>query len=79
MEFGWWQKDEEGDKYQVLVDVFGTTITWTQKYGRGGSWEPFEPNDAEWDKLISEAQRRVPRRLFSQKQFEFILSQRPKP
>ncbi len=80
MEFGWWQKDEEGVKHQVCVDVFGKTITWTQKYGRGGSWETYgPPNDADWDKLIAEAQRRVPRRLFSQKQFEFILSQRPQP
>jgi hypothetical protein len=80
MEFGWWQKDEEGIKHQVCVDVFGKNITWTKKYGRNTSWEPYgTPTDADWDKLIAEAERRVPRRLFSQKQFEFILSQRPQP
>ena len=80
MEFGWWTKDEEGVKHQVCVDIFGKNITWTRKYGRNSSWLPFAqpPTDAEWDKLIEEAERRVPRRLFSQKQFEFILSQRPK-
>ncbi|WP_438482083.1 hypothetical protein [Oleiharenicola lentus] len=77
MEFGWWQKDEEGKKHQVCVDIFGKTITWTKKYGRNTSWIEFEPNDEEWDTLITEANRRVPRRLFSQGQYEFILSQRP--
>ena len=79
MEFGWWEKDAEGKKHQVFVEVFGKNITWARKYGHNSSWEPFQnPTDAEWDKLIVEARRRVPRRLFSQKQFEFILSQRPK-
>ena len=79
MEFGWWEKDEAGKKHQVFVEVFGKSITWARKYGHNSSWEPFtNPTDQEWDKLISEAERRVPRRLFSQKQFEFILSQRPK-
>ena len=77
MEFGWWQKDDEGKKHQVGVEIFGKNITWTKKYGHNSSWEPFVPTDADWDKLIGEAERRVPRRLFSQKQFEFILSQRP--
>jgi len=80
MEFGWWQKDEEGKKYQVFVEVFGKSITWMKKYGKNCSWEPYGPtSDEDWDKLISEAERRVPRRLFSQKQFEFIVSQRPRP
>jgi len=62
----------------VCVEIFGKNITWTKKYGRNTSWEPYGPlTDADWDMLISEARRRVPRRLFSQKQFEFILSQRP--
>ena len=79
MEFGWWQKDDEGKKHQVFVEVFGKSITWQKKYGHHTSWEPYgTPTDTDWDKLISEAERRVPRRLFSQKQFEFILSQRPK-
>ncbi len=79
MEFGWWQKDDEGRKYQVRVDVFGKNITWTRKQGHHTSWEPYGPaDDADWDRLVAEAERRVPRRLFSQKQFEFILSQRPK-
>ena len=80
MEFGWWQKDDEGRKHQVCVEIFGKNINWTRKYGHNSSWEPFAspPSEADWDKLISEAERRVPRRLFSQKQFEFILSQRPK-
>ena len=80
MEFGWWQKDDEGKKYQVFVEVFGKSITWMKKYGKNSSWEPYGPtSDEDWDKLISEAERRVPRRLFSQKQFEFIVSQRPRP
>ncbi|HVZ65569.1 MAG TPA: hypothetical protein VG936_13460 [Lacunisphaera sp.] len=79
MEFGWWQKDQEGKKYQVRVEVFGRNIIWTKQPARFQSWEPYgPPTDADWDKLIAEAERRVPRRLFSQKQFEFILSQRPK-
>jgi hypothetical protein len=79
MEFGWWKKFDDGKKYQMLVEVFGTSITWSRKHGHNTSWEPYRsPTDEDWDKLIGEAERRVPRRLFTKKQFEFILSQRPK-
>lgn len=79
MEFGWWQKDDEGKKYQICVEVFGKNITWTRKYGHHSPWNPHPPTDEDWDRLIAEAERRVPRRLFTKNQFEFILSQRPKP
>lgn len=79
MEFGWWKKFDDGKKYQMLVEVFGQKITWTRKHGHNTSWEPYRcPTNEDWDKLIAEAERRVPRRLFSKNQFEFIVSQRPK-
>ena len=79
MEFGWWKKDAtDGKKYHMQVEVWGKKITWARKHGHHTSWEPYKPTDEDWDMLISEAERRVPRRLFTKNQFEFILSQRPK-
>lgn len=73
MEFGWWAKDPEEGKYQVWVIIHGGNIEWKRKQGHHTSWEPYgPPTDADWDKLLDEASRRVPRRLISPKQFAEI-------
>jgi hypothetical protein len=73
MEFGWWSKDEESGKFQINVSIHGGNITWLRKQGHHSSWEPYgPPSEEDWDRLISEAERRVPRRLISIKQFDDI-------
>lgn len=77
MEFGWWQRDDEGIKWQISVRYHGGNVTFSRKHGHHSSWEDFEPTDTDWDKLIAEAERRVPRRLMSPKQFAALLACRP--
>ena len=78
MEFGWWKTEDEAGKYQILVTVHGGNIDWKRKQGHHTSWETYEPvTDEDWDRLIAEANRRVPRRLISPKQFDAILKLRP--
>ena len=72
IEFGWWNKDEAARKYQVRVVVHGGNIEWTRHQGHHTPWEPHAPSDDDRARLISEAEKRVPRRLISQKQFEEI-------
>jgi hypothetical protein len=72
IEFGWWNRDEEGKKYQVHVAVHGGNIEWTRHQGHHTSWTPHTPTDDDRARLVSEAERRVPRRLISQRQFEEI-------
>jgi len=72
IEFGWWNKNPEEGKYQVLAAIHGGNIVWTRKQGHHTSWEVHHPSEADWDKLIEEAERRVPRRLISPKQFDAI-------
>jgi hypothetical protein len=72
IEFGWWNKDDDGRKYQVSAVVHGGNIEWTRKQGHHSSWEPHTPNDDDRVRLVAEAERRVPRRLISQKQFDEI-------
>jgi hypothetical protein len=73
MEFGWWATDPERGKHQILVRIHGGNIVWTRKQGHHTSWEAYgPPNDADWEKLLGEAARRVPRRLLSPKQFAEI-------
>lgn len=72
IEFGWWNKDADDRKYQVVVNVHGGNIEWTRKQGHHTSWEPHEPTDEDRDRLLYEAGKRVPRRLITQKQFEEI-------
>jgi len=62
MEFGWWDKDADG---------------FSRKTGHNSSWEDFAPTDAQWDRLIGEAERRLPRRLMSSKEFALLKGQRP--
>lgn len=72
IEFGWWNKDDDGKKFQVNAAVHGGNIEWTRKQGHHTSWEPHVPTDDDRARLISEAGKRVPRRLISQKQFDEI-------
>jgi hypothetical protein len=72
IEFGWWNKDAEGRKFQVNAAVHGGNIEWTRKQGHHSSWEPYTPDDDDRLRLIHEAEKRVPRRLISQKQFDEI-------
>ncbi|MEO5961101.1 MAG: hypothetical protein ABIZ49_04075 [Opitutaceae bacterium] len=72
IEFGWWDKDTDGKKIQINVVVHGGNIEWTRHQGHHTSWLPHTPTDDDRERLISEAEKRVPRRLISQKQFDEI-------
>jgi hypothetical protein len=76
MEFGWWVRDPEEGKYQVKAIVHGGNLTWFRKQRHFTSWEVHGPSEEDWSRLISEAERRVPRRLLSPKQFDQILKLR---
>ena len=77
MEFGWWSKHPERGKIHVRAIVHGGNLEWFWNQGHGRSWEPHEPTPEDWDKLMYEAGKRVPRRLLSPKQFAAIKSLRP--
>jgi hypothetical protein len=72
IEFGWWNKDPEQGKYQVNVVVHGGNIEWTRHQGHHNSWEAHTPTEEDRARLIYEAEKRVPRRLITQKQFDEI-------
>jgi hypothetical protein len=72
IEFGWWNKDADGRKYEVSAIVHGGNIEWTRHQGHHTPWEPHTPDDEDRARLIFEAEKRVPRRLISQRQFDEI-------
>jgi hypothetical protein len=72
MEFGWWVTDPDAGKYQVKAIVHGGQLTWFRKQGHFTSWAPHAPSEDDWSRLVSEAERRLPRRLLSPKQFTEI-------
>ena len=72
IEFGWWSKDAEGKKFQVSAIVHGGNIEWTRHQGHHSSWNPHTPDDDDRARLIYEAEKRLPRRLITQRQFEEI-------
>lgn len=76
MEFGWWDKDD-GVKWQINARFHGGHVVFSRKTGHNSSWEDFAPTDGQWDRLISEAERRLPRRLMSTKEFNLLKGQRP--
>lgn len=77
MEFGWWEKDEEGVKWQINVRFHGGNVVFIRKTGHHNPWQEFEANDEHWDLLLREAEKRLPRRLMTQKQFDQLKGQRP--
>jgi hypothetical protein len=78
MEFGWWARDDDGRKFQVRVKIHGGNVSWQRKQGHHQTWEPYgPPTGQDWELLLAEAERRVPRRLLSPKQFAAIKRLRP--
>lgn len=78
MEFGWWMRDADGRKFQVRATIHGGVATWNRKQGHHQSWEPYGPaTDEDWDRLLQEAKRRLPRRLLSERQLNEIERLRP--
>ena len=71
-EFGWWVKDPAQGKFQVRASVHGGNIEWRRKQGHHSSWETHPPTADDWEQLLHEAGKRVPRRLLSPKQFDEI-------
>ncbi len=77
-DFGWWARDGDGRRYQVRAEVFGGGITWSRKQGHHQPWEPYGPPTADdWNMLLEQAEKRVPRRLLSPRQFESIKRLQP--
>jgi hypothetical protein len=76
-EFGWWSRGAEGEKFQICADFHGGNLEWRRKSGHHQSWETHPPTDEDWDRLLAEAARRLPRRLLSQKQFDALKRLRP--
>jgi hypothetical protein len=77
-EFGWWAHDPDQGKFQVRAFVHGGNVAWERKQGHGSSWSEHAATDVDWDRLFAEAEKRVPRRLLSPKQFEAIKNLRPR-
>ncbi|HMD60574.1 MAG TPA: hypothetical protein VKG78_04050, partial [Opitutaceae bacterium] len=67
-EFGWWVTDAIAGKFQVKAVIHGGNLTWLRKQGHFSSWTAHAPSEDDWSRLVSEAERRVPRRLLSPKQ-----------
>jgi hypothetical protein len=73
MEFGWWIRLPELGKFKVRANIHGGNLTWRRKQGHHTQWETHTPSPEDWDRLIAEAESRVPRRLISPKQMAEIL------
>jgi hypothetical protein len=76
MEFSWWRREPIVGKYRVRADYHGGQIGWQRQNARGMSWEAHAPTPEDWARLMEEAERRVPRRLLSPRQFEEIKQRR---
>ena len=70
--FGWWNKRPDVGKFQVKVSVHGGNIGWTKHQGHHTPWEPYSPDDEDRERLLYEADKRLPRRLINQKQYDEI-------
>ncbi|HKB92102.1 MAG TPA: hypothetical protein VKC60_16415 [Opitutaceae bacterium] len=66
-EFGWWSRDTEDRRLQIRVEVFGVAITWKCKQGHHQPWLSYTPTPEDWDHLNAEADKRIPRRIISEK------------
>lgn len=72
IDFGWWNRDPEEGKYEVWAIIHGGNLTFKRKQGHHTQWQIHPPSQEDFDRLLNEAGRRVPRRLISPKQMAEI-------
>lgn len=79
MELGWWNRDEEGRKYQVHLELFGGKLQWRCQRGRHTRWEDYpNPSDEDWDTAERLAENRYVRRLIREDTLKLV-KKRGKP
>lgn len=73
VEIGYWKRTEDGHKLQVRLRIFGGNLIWECQTARFQPWEPYlTPDDDDWNKVISEANKREPRRIIHDKMLALI-------
>lgn len=79
MELGWWNRDEDGKKYRVQLEKFGSKLIWRCQRGRHTPWQDYtHPTEADWDKAIELAENWYVRRLIREDALKMI-KKRGKP
>ena len=64
MELGWWNRDAEGKKYQVHLELFGGKLLWRFQPKRHAAWEDYKnPTEDDWKTALELAENRYQRRL----------------
>jgi hypothetical protein len=64
MELGWWNRDADGKKFQVHLEVFGGQLLWRCQRARFEPWEDYvNPTEEDWAKALELAENRLQRRL----------------
>ncbi len=64
MELGWWNRDVDGKKFQVHLEVFGGKLRWRCQRRRYEPWKDYAtPTDEDWATALDLAQNRLQRRL----------------
>lgn len=71
-EFNWWNRNPEEGKYKVKAKIHGSVLSFTRHQGHHTMWEEHKPKDEDFDRLLSDAEKRVPRRLISPKQMKEV-------
>ena len=59
----WWRRDEDGRKYQVELRYFANRLTWHCQPARYESWEPYEPDEVDWERAETDMENRLKRGL----------------
>jgi len=73
MEIGWWNRDEDGKKYQVHLTVFGGKLIFRYQPKRFEPWRDYpSPTDEDWETALQQAERCLVRRLTTDKVVEKI-------
>ena len=58
---GWWKRDADGRKFQVQVRFFARKLTWHRQSARYEDWEPYEPDESDWERAEQDMENRFRR------------------
>ena len=59
----WWKRDTDGRKFQVQIRFFARKLTWHCQSARHESWEPYLPDDDDWEQAEQGMENRFRRGL----------------
>ena len=70
----WTRFNEQGERFEIRVKLFGGKVFWKQKAGRNIPGEAYSPDESDWEQLEDEVRRRMQRGTLKKEDMQTVRS-----